>query len=202
MANGLVKILLRSVSEASGWKDQTDRAKKFTAQVNDVSAAGKKLGMIFGTVGGIVGSMFANLLKGGLWQLAADGIGLIGKGIQKLCDKIKEVDEELVKAQQRLVDAQVKQLNVLADVHKKAAEERRKAIDEATKQYTAELDAVHNLTRATLELERARARKNGDNAGAVALDEQIAHEDAANARAKLERALLDAESRNGTGGTE
>ena len=195
MAGGLVNIILKSISRGSGWKEQVDNAKELRQQVGDLSQATKKFGTIFGAIGGVAGSAIANILKGGIWQAAADGVRLLYDWVGKLWNKIEEADKELAAAQQRVVDAQVKQLNVLADVHRKAAEERRKAIDEATKQYTAELDAVHNLTRATLELERARARKRGDNAGAVALDEQIAHEDAANARAKLERALLDAESR-------
>ena len=146
MFNGLVKIVLRSISDASGWKDQTDRTKKMSAQINDLSGAARKLGTAFGTVGGIVGSALANVLKGGIWGAVAEGAKLAIHWVGKLWEKYKEVDEELVKAQQRVIDAQVKQLKVLADVHKKVADERRKALEESTKQYTSELDAVHNLS--------------------------------------------------------
>jgi hypothetical protein len=139
--------------------------------------------------------MIGNLVKGGLWQLAADGVKLVVNWFGKLRDKIKEAEEAEKKYHMNTIALETRMLGDLAKAQEKMSQARRKAIDESSKAYKAEIDSVHELTKAMLELERARARKNGDKGSVAAIEAEIDAAGAEATRKKLERDISDAKAR-------
>lgn len=202
MAGGIVNIILRSVSQGSGFQKHIDGARELTNQVSDLSQAGKKLGATFGSLGSLAGDLFSNILKGGIWGAMA-AIANIGISLfRKWRDAAKEAAEEAAKAQEAAAVRQQKALENLAEVQRKCASARMSAIADATKQWKAERDAVNDLAKATLELERAQARLRGDSVGTQKADAEIAALDAAEQRRALVRNLTDARRRLDAANTE
>ena len=67
-----IKIMLQSFFDASGVSKMRNAVKTVVGDVGDLSGALKKLGSIFGMIGGAEGELFANILKGGVWGVMAE----------------------------------------------------------------------------------------------------------------------------------
>ena len=155
----------------------------------------KKLGNVFGELGGNVGGLISNILKGGIWGVMAEvtrGVVSLGK---KAWDTLKKAKEEAKEAQLRIFDTQSKGYANLAAAIKNVAAAREESIKSASDSYKKELDAVHDLTRANLELARAQARARGDASAVSSIDAKIDEEDAATRRNQLVRNIADAQKR-------
>ena len=77
MANGVINLVLKSTAEGSGFADAQRKTKELISNTNDLSGAAKKLGGAFGNAGNLVGQLFANILKGGIWGVMAAGVNLV-----------------------------------------------------------------------------------------------------------------------------
>jgi len=191
MAGGLVNIVLRSISQGSGWQDHVDNAKKLTAQMGDLSGAAKKFGRIFGTVGGAVGDMFANMLKGGIWGVMAS---LADVGV-KAWMKWRDSAEEAAKKSTEALERQQAYIDNFVSAVKKASDTELKWISHDLSLNKQRIDSVKDLTRATLELEKAMARAMGDTSKMSEIDKRMEEEVAKAERKKLELELAAAQKR-------
>lgn len=189
MVGGLVNIVLKAIAQGSGFEKHTKNAKELTAQVRDLSQAGKKLGMVFGTVGGAIGDLFANILKGGIWGVMASLGDLAVKAWGKWSNSAKEAAEAVAKAEHEAHDARLKHLDDFADKAAKVDAARKATIKENLKRINDEIDATKELTRATLELARADARRRGDKAAVVRLDEALGRVDPDASKQRLENEI-------------
>ena len=195
MAGGIVNIILRSISQGSGFKDNIDNAQKLKREMGDLSQAAQKFGTAFGTAGGIVGSAISNILKGGIWGAMAEGVRLVVHLLGKWRDSAKEAAEAEAKAFKESHDARMKNLADFASAAEKASAAQAAAISERTKRLNAEIDATKELIKATLELEKANARQRGDASAVAALEKEIESVDADAAAEKLVGAMDEAVSR-------
>lgn len=202
MANGHVNIVLSTKKKGTGIEDTSKGLVSISKNVVDVRFAVRKLGNVFGELGTTAGSVIANVLKGGVWGAMAEGIRLVVQWIGKWRDAAKEAAEEAAKAQEAAAERQQKALERLADVQRRVAAARQAAIADGTKLWKAERDAVNDLAKAMLELERAQARLRGDSAGVQKADDELSALDAAEQRKALVRNLNDARLRLAAANTE
>ena len=191
MAGGLVNIVLRSVSQGNGWQENVDNAKKLTAQMSDMGGAAKKFGRIFGSVGSSVGDLLSNVLKGGIFGIAA---GLADLGV-KAWMKWREAAEEAAKKSAEALERQQAYIDNFVSAVKKASDTELKWISHDLSLNKQRIDSVKDLTRATLELEKAMARAMGDTSKMSEIDKRMEEEVAKAERKKLELELAAAQKR-------
>lgn len=115
MADGVVKIVLRSIAEGSGFAETVRDVNKAMGGVGDLSKALQTMGKIAGTTGGLFGSMLGNLVKGGFWGVAAEGVRLVVGKIEEWRESARKAREEQV----RLVKESTKSL--IAGIEKVSA---------------------------------------------------------------------------------
>ena len=198
MADGTVNIRLRS----SGGSQVTGELGKVSGGIADVR---KSIGILAGSLGGIGGKltqMLGGIFTGGIWEIGARVISCAISLWNKWRDAAAEAAEKAAKAQEAAAERQQKALERLADVQRRVAAARQAAIADGTKQWKAERDAVNDLAKAMLELERAQARLRGDSAGVQKADAELSALDAAEQRKALVRNLNDARLRLAAANTE
>lgn len=198
MADGTVNIRLRS----SGGSQVTGELGKVSGGIADVR---KSIGILAGSLGGIGGKltqMLGGIFTGGIWEIGARVISCAISLWNKWRDAAAEAAEKAAKAQEAAAERQQKALERLADVQRRVAAARQAAIADGTKQWKAERDAVNDLAKAMLELERAQARLRGDSAGVQKADDELSALDAAEQRKALVRNLNDARLRLAAANTE
>ncbi len=158
MANGIINLILKSASVGSGFDNTLKQTDDLIARTNDLSRASNILGKAFGNVGNLAGQMFANILKGGIWGAAAEGVKfLIGKYKEH-----KEAVEKSLEAERKAFDERVKKI----DEYSKAIERADKAAAKANARIDAlakERDEISRTIKAELELERQRRISKGEN---------------------------------------
>lgn len=191
MARRTVNIELR----ASGGRQVAGELGKAGKASTDLIVNIRKLGNAFGEIGGNIGGLVSNILKGGIWGIAATA----AKGVMSLASKawenLKKAEKEALEASLRIYDTQARGLANLAAAQKKVFAAREASINSAAQSYKKELDAVHDLTKANLELARAQARARGDTSAVASIDVKMKEEDAAAQRAQLVRNIADARKR-------
>ena len=101
MARRTVNITL----SASGGNQVAAEFGKAGKASTDLIVNIKKIGNVFGEVGGHLGGFVQNLLKGGIWGIAQAAIGGVVSLCQKWRDSAKEAAEAAEKAAQRARDA-------------------------------------------------------------------------------------------------
>jgi hypothetical protein len=191
MSRHTVNIELR----ASGGTKTAGEMGKVGKASTDLVANIKKLGNVFGELGGNIGGILKNILKGGIWGIMAEvasGIVSLGK---KAWDTLKKAEKETQEAQARVIATQARGLENLAAAQRNAAAAREAAIKSAAESYKKELDAVHDLTKANLELAKAQARARGDVSAVASIEKKMGENDSATRRKLLERNLSDAMKR-------
>lgn len=181
----VIKIMLQSFFDASGVSKMRNAVRTMVGDVGDLSGALKKLGSIFGMIGGAAGGLFANILKGGVWGVMAEGVRIVIGLIGSWRDKEKAAAEEVEKAAKAAYDARIKAVNDYAAAVEKAHAAANKANDEHLRLINAEVDATNNLKKALLELEAVRARKRGDTDAAARAESELSGLDAEAAEAKM-----------------
>ncbi len=159
-----------------------DRAKRSLA---DLSAAAGKLGSVFGGASSLIGSFFGNILKGSVWQTGASAIGFVYKKVVEHVNAAKEAEKQAAKAAKEAADERLKSIADYSAAVDRLAQTRKNTVNQNLKNLNDEIDATKDLTRATLELQRAEARKRGDSAAARAIEGEMDALDFSAAREKL-----------------
>ena len=181
----VIKILLQSFFDSSGVSKMRNAVRSVVGDVGDLSGSLKKLGTIFGTVGSAAGGLVANLLKGGVWGVMAEGVRIVIDLIGKWRDKEKEAAEAVEKAAKEAFAARMKAVDEYAAAVEKAHAAADKTTNEHLRLINAEVDATNNLKKALLELEAVRAKKRGDTDAAARAERELAGLDAEAAEAKM-----------------
>ena len=165
MANGVITLVLKSTAEGSGFADAQRKTKELISNTNDLSGAAKKLGGAFGNAGNLVGQLFANILKGGIWGVMAAGVNLVIDQWKKH----KEAVEESLEAERKAFDERVAKVEEYRKAIQRADEEAAKA-NGRINALAAERDEIARLIKANNELERQRRIANGEDASEVNAD--------------------------------
>ena len=159
---------------ADGGKAVADEIGKVGKASTDLIVNVKKIGRAFGEFGGFFGDLVSNILKGGVWGIMnaviSGAVSLFGKWR----DSAKEAAEAAAKAAEEAAERQKKAVDEYAAAIDKLAKTSIEASNANLKRINAELDATQKLTKATLELERERARASGDYSGVSNADAAIA----------------------------
>lgn len=148
----IIEILLQSASVGSGFKDTVDNAKRVSASMSDLQDGVRKLGLVFGSLGGIAGNALANILKGGIWGAMAEGVRIVIGLIGKWRDRAKQAAAEVQKKFEQTVAA-------VKDGAKAAGDAVAAAISNSerrAKMYDAEIAKIAALKKAIVELNRER----------------------------------------------
>ncbi len=191
MASKTIEIFLKSVADATGFSKIRENAKDLTAKMGGLGDGAKKVSEAFGTMGGVVGGALQNLLKGGIWGAMAEAAKGVFMLFQKWREEAKKAEAEAVKA----FDEQVRKVGDLQAAIEKSHAAAEAASNARLKKVREEVDAVNDLRKAELELERERLRKAGDAKGADAIGGRIAELDADAAAAKVAAEIDEAERR-------
>ena len=92
-----ITLFFRMIAEKSGWNALSGQVKRAMGELGEMGQAAKKVGMAFGQMGGVVGSALSNLLKGGIWGLAADGAMLAIQKFKEWRESAKAATLEVAK---------------------------------------------------------------------------------------------------------
>ncbi len=159
-----------------------DKAKRSLA---DLSAAAGKLGSVFGGASSLIGSFFSNILKGSVWQTGASAIGFVYKKVVEHINAAKEAEKQAAKEAKEAADERLKSIADYSAAVDRLAQTRKNTVNQNLKNLNDEIDATKDLTKATLELQRAEARKRGDSAAVRAIEGEMDALDFSAAREKL-----------------
>ena len=191
MANGIVNLVFRSIAQGSGFKDTLTQAREMKGEMGDLTESVKKLGGVAGQTGGLVGEMLSSALKGGIFGVIAAAVGVI----VNLYGKWRDAARETAEAEKRAFDDRVKAVSDYSAAVEKCYQASASAIDGNLKRINAEIDATRDLVTAELELQRERARANGDDEGAERLSTRMKEVEAAADKKKMIAALDAAEAK-------
>ena len=162
MANGVINLVLKSISSGSGYDDVVKNNNKIIAQQHDMGKASVALGKAFGQAGQLYGAAIKTFLAGGVWELAAQGVSkLIG-----LWQDYKQSLREAVDADLTAMDKRLAAIDKYEKAAKRAADastNNKRAIDA----YERECQAIARTIKANNELERQRRIANGEDAESV-----------------------------------
>ena len=184
MANGIVNLVFRSIAQGSGFKDALTQAREMKGEMGDLTESVKKLGGVAGQTGGLVGEMLSSALKGGIFGVIAAAVGVI----VNLYGKWRDAARETAEAEKRAFDDRVKAVSDYSAAVEKCYQASASAIDGNLKRINAEVTAE-------LELQRERARANGDDEGAERLSTRMKEVEAAADEEKMIAALDAAEAK-------
>ena len=195
MAKSEINIELR----AAGGSRVAGEFGKIGKASTDLIVNVKKIGNAFGELGGNIGGLLQNILKGGVFGIVQSvidlGISLVGK----LRASWKKADEDIAKAEKETHEKRMKHLAEYATAAEKASAARKDAIDKELSSLKEEINATKELTKATLELKRASAFKKGDKDEIERIDKQLKGADAEAAAEVLLAEMAAAEKRVDSG---
>ena len=191
MAKNTVNIQLRAggASQVAGEFGKVGKAS------TDLIVNVKKIGGAFGDLGGMLGGVVQNVLKGGIFGIAAEVTRGIVSLYAKWRDSAKEAAEAAEKAAQRARDAHQSYIDNYMSAVKKAASTEDQWLSHGLSLTKQRIDATNNLVKATLELEKAEARARGDKSAMERIDRQMAEADVESQREMLRQELKTAELR-------
>ena len=181
MDNNEINIELR----ASGGNNVVGELGRISRSASDLIVNVKKLGNVFGELGGNIAGLVQNILKGGVFGIVQSVIQLGVSAFSKWRDAAAKAAEEAKEAERKASEEALKSISDYAAAIDKAYEKRNAAINERVKSIHSEIDATKELIKATLELEKARARKSGDANAVESLQRQIDQVDADTAAEKI-----------------
>ena len=198
MASQTVNIELRS----SGGSQVASEFGKAAKASSDFVVNIKKIGNVFGELGGTMGDLVSNLAKGGIWGIMNAAVA----GAQKLIDnwfaKEEEAEERAAAAAQKAYDKRMQALTEYTSAAERASAARKALISQESKLINDEIASMQKLTKASLEAERAIARARGDTKGMSDIDRQIAANDSDAERKRLEAAWSSANKRIAAGNAD
>ena len=181
MARQTVNIELR----AGGGNQVAGEFGKAAKASQDFVVNIKKIGNVFGELGGTMGDLVSNIAKGGIWGIMNAAVA----GAQKLLDswlaKQEQVEERAATAAQKAYDKRMQALSDYTSAAERASATRKAMISHEAKLVNDEISAMQKLTQASLEAERAMARARGDTNGVADIDRQIAANDSDAERKRL-----------------
>ena len=157
-----VDIVLKSTADTTGFKKANDNLK-------GLGAAAAKLGEVFGGANTYLGQTNNNLFKGSIWEMGATAVGFLTKKIIEFWTASETAAKKAAEEERKAFDGRVKAVGEYQAAIEKCHAASVAAADARLKQITAEIDAVKDLQKAELELERERLRAAGDTAGANGL---------------------------------
>ena len=181
MDNNEINIELR----ANGGNNVVGELGRIRRSSSDLIVNVKKLGNVFGELGGNIAGLVQNILKGGVFGIVQSVINLGVSAFSKWRDAAAKAAEEAKEAERKASEEALKSISDYAAAIDKAYEKRNAAINERVKSIHSEIDATKELIKATLELEKARARKSGDANAVESLQRQIDQVDADTAAEKI-----------------
>jgi hypothetical protein len=183
-----INIKLKTDYDGSG----AEKAKK---HINGIADGFSKIGEALGGANSNLGRFMQNFLKGGIWGAAAELVGWGIKKVREWATASERAEKEAARASKETHDERMKHLTEYAAASEKLARTRNAAESQHLKMVNDEIDATKELTKATLELEKAEARKRGDTGRMAEIDREMDNVEAEAARAKLESEIESARNR-------
>lgn len=183
-----IDIKLKATSDPSG-------IVKTTAHLKGLGEVAGKVGEAFGGATTYIGQFAKNLLRGGIWEAGASVLGFLVKKVIEFWKSSEEAAKKAAEEERKAFDGRVKAVGEYQAAIEKCHSASVAAADARLKQITAEIDAVNDLRKAELELERERLRAAGDTAGAAGIDGRLAALDADASAAKIAAEMEAAERR-------
>lgn len=198
MARQTVNIELR----ATGGNQVADEFGRAARASGDFVVNIKKIGNVFGELGGTMGDLISNIAKGGIWGIMNAAVA----GAQKLLDdwfaKQEQAEERAATVAQKAYDKRMQALADYTSAAERASAARKALISQESKLINDEISSMQKLTKASLEAERAMARARGDTNAVAALDSRIAANDSDSERRRLEAAWVSANKRIAAGNAD
>ena len=148
MAKQIVNIEIRG----SGGSQVVNEFGKVNKASQDFVVNVKKIGGVFGELGGAWGDLVSNIAKGGIWGIMNALINGVVTLYGKWRDSAKEAAEEAKRKTEEMIDANKK----LVVSIKEASAAQAAAIDHNLSRREKEIDRVKELTKAEIELARQR----------------------------------------------
>ena len=127
----------------------------------------KKIGNVFGEIGGNIGGLFQNILKGGAFGIMQSVVALGVNTFQRWRDSAKEAAEAASKAAKETADSIKSSVSAISSTMSTGIS----SVDKYTTSLIKQLDATRQLAVAEKELEKQRAIASGDSAAAARADE-------------------------------
>ena len=191
MANGIVNLVFRSIRDGNGLDETIKKTREAAASTSDFGKGLGELGNVAGGAGAKILGLAKSIATGGIWEIGAKAVGLLVDLFARWRDSAKEAAEEEKKA----FGERMKAVADYSAAVEKCYQASASAIDGNLKRINAEIDATRDLVTAELELERERARANGDDAGAERLSTRLKEVEAAASEEKMIAALDAAEAK-------
>lgn len=183
-----IDIRLKTTADPSG-------AVKMQGIIKGIGAAATKLGEAFGGANTYLGQFIGNLAKGGIWEAGATAIGFVYRKLTELWTSAAKAEKEAAETSKKAHGERMKWLSEYAATSEKLAQTRNAAEGQRLKLINDEIAATKELIRATLELEKAEARKHGDSARIAAIDSEMDALDSMAERSRLENEIESARNR-------
>ena len=163
--DGIVKIMLRTIADRSGLRDLSAATAKSLGDINSLAKGTQMLGAAFGSAGGLIGSAVKNLLKGGVWEIAATGV----RTVIGLWEKHRESVERAAQAEKKAFEDSIAAAKAHMDAIAASLAARERSAKSELAAVNAQIEATMKLNRAQVELNRNRAIvAAGGDAAAVA----------------------------------
>lgn len=164
-------------------------------QLNDFANVFPKIGEAVGGAHSNLANFVKEFFVGGVWGAAAELVGFAIKTVREFWKSSEEAAKKAAEEERKAFDGRVKAAGEYQAAIEKCHSASVAAADARLKQLTAEIDAVNDLRKAELELERERLRAAGDTAGASEIDGRLAALDADAAAEKMAAEMEAAERR-------
>ena len=135
--------------------------------MSDLQGGVKKLGLAFGSLGGIAGNALANILKGGIWGAMAEGVRMVIGLIAKWRERAEKAAEAAKEAFDKMAKGVADNIATIGAAFNAAVAK----IDKMTASYDKQAAAIKNLILAQIELEKQRNIAGGmstEEASAIA----------------------------------
>ena len=151
--DGIVKIMLRTIADRSGLRDLSAATAKSLGDINSLAKGTQMLGAAFGSAGGLIGSAVTNLLKGGVWEIAATGV----RTVIGLWEKHREAVERAAQAEKKAFEDSIAAAKAHMDAIAASLAMRERSAKSELAAVNAQIEATMKLNRAQVELNRNRA---------------------------------------------
>lgn len=151
--DGIVKIMLRTIADRSGLRDLSAATAKSLGDINSLAKGTQMLGAAFGSAGGLIGSAVTNLLKGGVWEIAATGV----RTVIGLWEKHRESVERAAQAEKKAFEDSIAAAKAHMDAIAASLAMRERSAKSELAAVNAQIEATMKLNRAQVELNRNRA---------------------------------------------
>ena len=179
----------KKISIHLGFAADLAGADKAKGAVKGIGEAVGKLGSVFGGANALLGDFFRNLTKGSVWQMGASAIGFVYKKVVEHINAAKEAEKQAAKEAKEATDERLKAIADYSAAIDRLSQTRKATVNQNLKNLNDEIDATKELTRATLELEKAEARKRGDSSAVAEIEGRMDALDFQAARERLENEI-------------